>query len=307
MFAANFLEAITQKFLQEKERKIWIQCWLCDAPSSTWRDKLTPNPNFPAGPRFGAYLRCIPPADRVGEYVHCTGRVVNIIIKRLFSHFPSPAQTGPISEVVNLLTLQSQGLPLPERLAPRHTKAGSLDLSASVLFILDLDSHSRIGKALRATNTTVALGTGRVNAGAAVEYLFRVLHALFSLWRQPTHLTPHQKKAYHNLATKFGELWVATGWKVSTWVHWVVHHSPALIDRHHNSNMFSSIPSERRNVEFKLDITHCYKGWKLSRPSACKAGFGHVLNLSALDIGLYLYDARRRGQKRGPAVEDDDE
>ena len=29
--------------------------------------------------------------------------------------------------------------------------------------------------------------------------------------------------------------------------------------------MFSSIPTERRNSEFKLDVTHCFEGWKLSR------------------------------------------
>ena len=54
------------------------------------------------------------------------------------------------------------------------------------------------------------------------------------------------------------------------------------------------------NVEFKLDVTHCYKGWKISRPYACTFGFAHVLNLSALDVGLLLYKARRRGQKRAP-------
>lgn len=33
--------------------------------------------------RYGAYLRAIPPANRFGDYVHCTGRVVNIFFKRL--------------------------------------------------------------------------------------------------------------------------------------------------------------------------------------------------------------------------------
>ena len=34
-------------------------------------------------------------------------------------------------------------------------------------------------------------------------------------------------------------------------------------------------------------------------------GFAHVLDLSALDVGLFLYMARRRGQKRGSMEEDD--
>ena len=35
--------------------------------------------------RYGAYLRMIPPANRFGDYVHCTARVVNIFFKRLLS------------------------------------------------------------------------------------------------------------------------------------------------------------------------------------------------------------------------------
>ena len=50
--------------------------------------------------------------------------------------------------------------------------------------------------------------------------------------------------------------------------------------------------------------THCYKGWKISRPAACTIGFAYVLNLAALDIGIELYNARRRGNKH---LHDDDE
>ncbi len=40
---------------------------------------------------------------------------------------------------------------------------------------------------------------------------------------------------------------------------------------------------------------------------ACRFGFAHVLDLSALDVGLLLYQARRRGQKRGPIDDDEEE
>ena len=65
---------------------------------------------------------------------------------------------------------------------------------------------------------------------------------------------------YTQLTTLFGDIWCATGWKVSTWVHWTVRHSSALANLHRNFYVFSSIPTERRNVEFKLDVTHAYKG-----------------------------------------------
>ena len=46
--------------------------------------------------RYGAYLRSIPPSDRFGDYVHCTGRVVNIFFKRLLpmSHLNFPIGMG---------------------------------------------------------------------------------------------------------------------------------------------------------------------------------------------------------------------
>ena len=59
-------------------------------------------------------------------------------------------------------------------------------------------------------------------------------------------------------------------------------------------------------MEFKLDATHCSKGWKILRPYACSFGFAHVLNLAALDVGLLLYLSRRRGHKRAPVEDADD-
>lgn len=103
---------------------------------------------------------------------------------------------------------------------------------------------------------------------------------------------------YRALANHLGEIWGALGWKVSTWVHWTVCHSSALADLHLNFYLFSSIPTERRNVEFKLDVTHCFKGWKLSRPQASLRGFALVLELAALDKGLLLEAARKGGVKK---------
>ena len=243
------------------------QCWLCDGPAASWREKLVPVETFPVGPRYGSYLRCVPVQNRIGDYVHCTGRVVNIILKRLMQHFPDPGQSGPIKEIINKLTLEAQGIPIPERLAPRHTKVGSLDLTASTLFVQNVEVHGRIGACLRLLRQTIPFGNGRLNLGAAIELLFRTLHGLHTFWRQKTPLTPSDRKSYLLLTTRFGELWFATGWKVSTWVHWVVRHSSALVELHHSIYLFSSIPTERRNVEFKLDVTHCYKGWKLSQLS----------------------------------------
>ncbi len=76
---------------------LWAQrCWLCDGPAAEWGNRLKAIPDFPGhaslhrhtgacaiAVRYGAYLRSIPPSHRFGDYVHCTGRVVNIFFKRL--------------------------------------------------------------------------------------------------------------------------------------------------------------------------------------------------------------------------------
>ena len=81
---------------------------------SECREKLTPDATFPAGVRFGAYLRCVPVQNRIGDYVHCTGRVVNIMLKRILTHFPDPRVTNTVKDIISRLTLESQGIPVQD-------------------------------------------------------------------------------------------------------------------------------------------------------------------------------------------------
>lgn len=129
-------------------------------------------------------MRVIPPQNRVGDYVHCNGRVVNIIFKRLLATFPDPRQSLPLKEIVAQLTMEAQGVPTGERLAPRHTKMGNLDLTASTLFVQNIALHGRIGNLFRQLNKSVAFGDTSINLGAAIQALFQTLHGLHSLWRQ---------------------------------------------------------------------------------------------------------------------------
>jgi hypothetical protein len=196
---------------------------------------------------------------------------------------------------------------MPERIAPRKTKLGTLDLTASTLFINNIAMHARVGQCARAINRIFPFRHGRINMGAAVEFLFRTMHSIYKFWRQLTPFTPEDIEKYRALTFNLGDMWRTLGWRVSTWVHWTVRHSAALADLHHNFYLFSSIPTERRNVEFKMDVSHCFKGWKLSKPAASMFGFGHVLSLAALDCGLALYAARHRGKKRFSEFSEDNE
>jgi hypothetical protein len=53
-----------------------------------------------------------------------------------------------LRELINSIILKAQGLPLPEKLAPRHTKAGTLDLTAATLLVKDVEMHHRIGQCI---------------------------------------------------------------------------------------------------------------------------------------------------------------
>ena len=63
-------------------------------------------------------------------------RVLNILFKRLLKEFINPRDAGPIKDVINVVTLQSQRLPLPKILAPRPTKVGTLDLNKHLLLVI---------------------------------------------------------------------------------------------------------------------------------------------------------------------------
>ena len=85
------------------------QCWVCNGAASTWSDRLTPEETFAEGPRYGSYLRAIPPQNRIGDYVHCNSRVINIFFKRLLAEFDEPRKAGPLKTILGQLTLQAQG------------------------------------------------------------------------------------------------------------------------------------------------------------------------------------------------------
>jgi hypothetical protein len=219
------------------------------------------------------------------------------------------------------------------QIAPRRTTAGTVDLTTATRFVKAFDTHAKICDHARNIDHLVPWQGTRLNLGSIFEMFFRALHALHTMWAQQTLFTPadldspglvgwnaeggglarntagapfplgpptvpnQASHQYFQLVTRFGDIWAALKWKVSTWVHWVVCHSHALAVRHRNFYMFSSIPTERRNVEFKLDVTHCFKGWKISRPHACTRGFALVLDLAALDTGLLLEAARAADQE----------
>ena len=53
----------------------------------------------------------------------------------------------------------------------------------------------------------------------------------------------------------------------------------------------SSIPTERRNVLFTMDIWHSFLGDQISRPYFSARAFTQILELDALHVGLQMWHA----------------
>lgn len=112
-----------------------------------------------------------------------------------------PEARGPVGEVVHSLTLEAQGVPSEDQLAPRPTKPGTLDLTASTLFVGAFERHAAISNYARSLNKLFPFGNGNINLGAILHLFFRTLHGLHNLWRQKTNLTV-QDRSKHGLNVK---------------------------------------------------------------------------------------------------------
>ena len=68
----------------------------------------------------------------------------NWLQPRLLGEFANPRDALEIREVLHIVSLKSQNLPLPERLAPRPTRPGTLDLTAANLLVTDVALHAKV-------------------------------------------------------------------------------------------------------------------------------------------------------------------
>ena len=55
-----------------------------------------------------------------------------------------------------------------------------------------------------------------------------------------------------------------TGWVPGTWVHWAACHSGDFLSRYRSLYMFATIPTEKKNSAFKLDLGHLFRGWSIT-------------------------------------------
>ena len=160
----------------------------------------------------------------------------------------------------------------------KSLKQLEFDLTASRLFIDNVASHYVVVRIVDSLDKKYKVGQSTLGLGPAIELLFRCLYTIHRLWRQKSYFSDTDLFDYTSSVSKFGWVWSTLQWnmgdfykyffhlffsfvfnnhpckKVSTWVHWLVRHSVLLAKTHRSFYLFSSIPTERRNVEFKLDV-----------------------------------------------------
>ena len=270
------------------------RCWLCEVAVHA-PEALALQPQIAPHCRYGTFLPSIPRTRRIGDVVHCAGRVANTVLKRLVTQGPTSGSTAlhaGVRQFVQEVQWTVQGLPQTQRLAPRPTALGTLDLTASRLFLESVGLQDRLVALVQASfgDTQVIFHGGRgVMLHAVVRTLLRGLGTLHAYWRQEGNLSDSQLQEYETALTRCRHCWEALQWRPTVWVHWVMAHSMCLLQTFRNLAVFSSMPSERRHQQFKRDLRHAFKGWQVVNPRVGTAALTHVLELDALDKGLLLH------------------
>ena len=235
--------------------------------------------------RYGAFLPTIDPDRRIGDYVHATARIANILLSRLEG--VNAAMTSVVRDIRSSLSIEASQVSVEDRIGWRPRTPNQIDLTQAKIFMDNLDYHRKIVDSVRKNvPVPVLYKSDQVGLHILVQILLTLFRKLRAFWQQRTFLTSADIKMYTSHALEFGIAWSACGWKSTLWVHWLVEHSPILVQKWRNIACFSSIPTEYRHRAFKLDIQHSFLGNKLTRPLFARRGFAHVLHLHMLDLAL---------------------
>ena len=137
----------------------------------------------------------------------------------------------------------------------------------------------------------VAVGGTSIPLHAVIQRMLLSLWEMEKCWSNKIGLTNKEVESYRRAVGQFANDWRALQWQPTVWVHWTCVHSGWFVVEYRNFYIFSSIPTKRQNVEFKMDIRHSFLGYTISRPYFTARAFTHVQELDALEVGLQTWHA----------------
>ena len=262
-------------------------CWSCDTP-----DSLVPSDEVLDNVRWGAFLRRVPVVRRVGDAcAHGQCRVCNMFIIRLREQVIAWCPRGSglagkrrLREMWAELSHRAASIPPSERLAPRRTPEGAVDISTARLFWEADDLQKQVVDILK--EEFGDMKADGVPAHALIHVVLSSFSAMYKLWRKKVPLTDMEVAQCKGCAAKLGRCWSRLGWRPSPWVHWVVAHSGFFVEKYRSLYLFSSIPSEKRNRRFKVGLKNSMRGWCLRHPRLAARGLAPVVNMESLVVGL---------------------
>ena len=206
------------------------KCWLCRNKVET----MNPDPHIHDVLRYGAFLPTIPADRRIGDHVHATARISNIILSRQEGMNHSTLNTL-IRNIRQKLSEEAAQLSVEDRIGWRPRTPNQIDLSQAKLFMNSLTHHTAIVDCIRQSILTRVVYKERETS---IHILVQIILSLFrkprAFWQQRTILTPVEIEQYCSHAHEFGLAWRACSWKSTLWVHWLVEHSPILVQRWRN-------------------------------------------------------------------------
>jgi hypothetical protein len=269
-----------------------LRCWHCDlAYEDFGGEQLYPSVVLLARVRWGAFLADIPPERRVGDMAHCACRVVGCVLKRLQADTrvqAKPALVAALRRMVADVGQDAAHIPSDMRLLVRPNKDGAVNIATAQVFLSSSARHAEL-----VTLVEDHLGVVRVDGEPVGPPFHALLRSLFSAlafmnkcWRSKEGFKWQQ---YAVAVDEFARAFRALGWKPAVWLHWVCCHSTELARLYGNFFIFSTIPTERRHVSWKMDIRHSFQGWKLKAPHLARRGLTHSHALDSLDIGVRIW------------------
>jgi hypothetical protein len=186
------------------------RCWLCDGPSDSWWQQLELYDQFLDNPRYGAFLRSVPPSRRIGVYVQYASRAVNVMAKRLLTEYDNP-RDSPVKDLYISLSQDAQCLPIAQRLSPCKNMPGTLDLTASRIFIEHLGAHVVDVNCEKDNGQNFSFREREDRFRSRSAIAVSSFYTLHRLWRQKTIFSDHDLSLYEASASTFGMIWCALG------------------------------------------------------------------------------------------------
>jgi hypothetical protein len=284
------------------------RCWVCNRTVAEFNTAFEPE-DTDAGARFGAIAAVVPTSRRIGDHSHCAARCVTAVVKRLQSAATAHSQGAgrAFRAFVRDLKQEALNVPVADRVRKTTTKEHTVDITTALLLLRNAKLQQQLidSVAAGAMGTVEWDGSGRwLPVHRVIKLLVDALVYLNAVWRQRTRVTPEVCRVYQDRVVVVAGVWRTLKWTVPTWMHWIFCHSTAVLRRWGGLAKFSSIPSEFRNQGFKMDVRHCYAGWKLSRPYMTTSGLKQCVQLDALDWGLRRYFGERFGEDALAALDD---